>query len=119
MFLEFLKREEMQQTSIRVILDEKGNILDYESTIKGLEYDKSEVIGKNWFDIFIEPEDQSKVLKLFNDNFYSNDLLDKSLWQHITDIKTKDQYHKLIDFENTILVYDNGKKALYLKGVEH
>jgi hypothetical protein len=104
---------------ISVTLDEKGEILDFESTIDGLEYDKSEVIGKSWFDIFIEPNDQNKVLKLFQDNFYSDDLLNKNLWQHITDIKTKDGNHKLIDFENTILVYDNGKKVLYSKGIEH
>jgi PAS domain-containing protein len=107
------------QLYISITLDEKGYILDFESIIEGLKYDKSEVIGKNWFDMFIEPIDQSEVLKLFRDNFYSDDLLNKSLWQHITDIKTKDGHHKLIDFENTILVYDNGKKALYSKGIEH
>jgi PAS domain-containing protein len=102
-----------------IALDDKGKILDFESTIDGLEYEKSEVIGKNWFDMFIEPIDHNKVLKLFQDNFYSDDLLNKSLWQHSTDIKTKDGHHKLIDFENTILVYDNGKKVLYSKGIEH
>ena len=104
---------------ISVTLDDKGEILDFKSTIEGLEYEKSDVIGKNWFDMFIEPEDQSEVLKLFQNNFYSDDLLNKSLWQHITDVKTKDGDHKVIDFENTILVYDNGKKVLYSQGVEH
>jgi PAS domain-containing protein len=104
---------------ISVTLDKKWDILDFDSTIEGLEYDKSEVIGKNWFDMFIEPDDQNKVLQLFQNNFYCNDLLNKNLWQHITDIKTKDGHHKLIDFENTILIYDNGKKVLYSKGVEY
>jgi len=111
--------EERNQFDISVTLDEKGNILDFESTIEGLEYDKKEIVDKNWFDMFIEPDEQNKVFKLFQDNFYSDDLLNKSLWQHSTDIKTKDGHHKLIDFENTILVYDNGKKVLYLKGIEH
>lgn len=107
------------QLYISVTLDEKEIILDFDSTIESLEYDKIEVIGKNWFDMFIERDDQNKVLQLFQNNFYCNDLLNKNLWQHITDIKTKDGHHKLIDFENTILIYDNGKKVLYSKGVEH
>lgn len=102
-----------------VVLDKNAIIMEFYSTIEGIKYDKSEVIGKNWFDIFIEPDEQSIVLKLFRDNFYSDDLLNENLWKHITDIKTNDGHHKLIDFENTILVYDNGKKALFSKGVEH
>ena len=104
---------------IRVILDEKGGILDFDATIEGLEYQKSEVIGKNWFDIFIEPEEQLEILKQFQANFNSENLLDKNLWQHTTDLKTKDGHHKLIDFENTILVYENGKKVLFSNGLEH
>jgi len=108
-----------QPLYISVVLDEQGDILDFESTIEGVEYDKSEVIGRNWFELFIEPDEQSEILKLFKDNFYNDDLLNKSLWKYTTDIKTKDCHHKLIDFENSILIYENGKKALYSKGMEH
>jgi len=104
---------------IAVALDENGNILDFDSTIEELEYEEGEVIGKNWFDIFIKPDNQLEVIKLFKENFYSEDLFNTNLWKHLTEIKTRDGHHKLIDFENSILIYENGKKALYSKGVEY
>jgi len=108
-----------EELYIAVTLDENGNILDFDSTIEELEYEEGEIIGENWFDIFIKPDERNDVFRVFRENFESSDLLNISLWQHITDIKTKDGNHKLIDFENTILICADGKKVLYSKGVEY
>ena len=48
-----------------VILNEKGEIVDFYNTIDGIGWDEKEVIGKNWFDIFIDPVDKEKIFKVF------------------------------------------------------
>ena len=105
----------MQENHIRVVLDQDGMILDFESTVERLK-NKDEIIGQNWFDIFVEFDTKSDSLKLFLNNFYSDLLLTKNLWQHINNMQNKGKNHKLHTLENSILIYDNGKKSLLSKG---
>lgn len=102
-----------------ITLNQEGIIFKFESNIKGLDYQEKDIVGKSWFDIFIEPTEQERFKKLFEDHFHSEDFFNTPLWKHTTDIKTQDGHHKLIDFENTILIYPDGRKALYMLGLEY
>ncbi len=99
---------------IIVILDENGTIIDFESTIEPFCNDK-EVIGKNWFDTFINPHDKEKIFTVFLEILQGND---KAYQTYKNDIFCKDGTHRLIDFYNR-LVTKNGKKYTFSFGIEH
>ncbi len=84
--------------TIIVTLDEKKTILtfnEYASKITG--YKKEEVIGKNWFDIFIENEIKDEIL-----GFYElTKKLHKS--EKINAIVCKDGSKKIIEWKNSVI----------------
>lgn len=104
---------------LNVILNQNGIILSFESTIEELEYAQDEVLGKNWFDIFIEPTDRNEMFQLFIECFYSDKFLEKKLELHTNDVRTKNGHHKLIDFENEMVLSHTGEKFIFVKGIEH
>jgi len=100
---------------IMVILDHNGNIVEFESTLEPFCHNPKEVIGKNWFDIFIDPNDREKIFNVFLEILKGND---KAYQTYKNDIYCKDGTHRLIDFYNR-LVTKNGKKYTFSFGVEH
>ncbi len=98
-----------------VILDEKGNIVDFYSTIDSIGYKPEEVIGKNWFDIFIDPVDKEKIYHVFQEILKGNDQDYKT---YKNDITCKDGRHIFIDFYNK-LITKNGKRYTFSVGLEH
>ena len=98
-----------------VILNEKGEIVDYYSTINTIGYEPKEVIGKNWFNIFIDPVDKEKVYTVFQEIIKGND---RNYETYKNDITCKDGRHIFIDFYNK-LVTKNGKKYTFSVGLEH
>ena len=106
----------IEKNIIKVILDENAIILDFECTFSSLEcYTKEEVVGKNWFEIFIEPNDNNDVKKVFLEAFTNK----TTSWKtHSNDVLCKDGTHKLIDFENSITPYGDTKVIISL-GREH
>ncbi|BCD62817.1 HTH-type transcriptional regulator, bacterioopsin transcriptional activator and related proteins [Nitratiruptor sp. YY08-26] len=98
-----------------VVLDEMGNIVEFHNEIEGLGYDEEEVIGKNWFDTFINPNDRQKVFHVFCEIIAGND---KNYETYNNDILCKNGTHKFIDFYNK-LITKNGKKYTFSVGLEH
>lgn len=104
-----------QKESLNVVLDSNATIIDIESNIRELIIDKREVVGKNWFDAFIETTDRDKVMKVFSGLL--NGETDK--WKtHHNDIKCENGKHLFLDFENEVVV-ENEKKRVISKGVLH
>ena len=100
---------------IKVILDKNGIIVEFKSTLRGLQYTKEEVIGKNWFDTFIANNDKEEILKVFNDLFNNQ----TEVWETCNnDIRCKGGGHLYIDFTNDIITI-NGEKYVYSFGVEY
>ena len=103
------------QHYIKVVLDKNATIVKFECTLRDVKPDSTDVIGKNWFDTFIDNKDKETVFKVFTN------LLN---WQTATwktyenDIKCLDGKHKFIDFENEIIIKD-GEKFISSYGVEH
>lgn len=100
---------------ISALLDENATILEFESTLNVDCHNKNDVIGKNWFDMFIDSRDYESVMKVFKSFFYK----DEKTWEtYANDIKCKDGKHILIDFKNSIEIRD-GKKYISSIGTEH
>lgn len=103
------------KSSITVVLNSKAIIIDIKSDIIELKFEKEEVIGKNWFDIFIEPSDRDKVMEVFNALINGET---KKWHTHSNDIKSQDGKHLFLDFENETYT-ENGETYILSKGVLH
>lgn len=100
---------------IKGVLDENAIIKEFESTLKVECHNSSGVIGKNWFDVFIDSRDHEKVMGVFKSLFDK----DEKKWEtYANDIKCKNGTHILIDFKNSIEIID-GKRYISFIGTEH
>lgn len=100
---------------IRAVLDENAIILEFESTLGVNCYKSEDVVGKNWFEVFIDSRDYENVMSVFKSLFFE----DEKKWNtYANDITCKNSKHVLIDFKNSIDIID-GKKRLSFIGTEH
>jgi len=92
-----------------VWLDEGAIIIDFNdiaSKVSG--YTRDEVVGKNWFELFIQEENIVDVLMVFN-NLFRNDSLS---WKHTNEIVCKDGSIKTLKWKNQIVVDKREKHKL-------
>ena len=99
-----------------VSLDSGAIIIDFNdkaSEISG--YKREEVIGKNWFEIFIPNEDMVEILEVFSNLFYGKNLH----WEYTNDIVCKDGKIKTIKWNNKIILDKNkNHRLIYSLGTE-
>lgn len=97
-----------------VTLDVNANIIDFggkASSISG--FSASDVLGKNWFEVFIPEKDLDGILTVFK-GFLNGDL---SFWEHKNEITCKDGSKCLIQWKNTLRRDpDNNPIAVYSEG---
>ncbi len=105
----------MSKTSyIKVILDANATVVYFECTLLEEQYRQDEVIGKNWFTLFISKEDTVAVMEVFHGLFQ-----DMQVWEsYKNDIICKDGHQKYLDFHNQIFIRD-GEKYINSVGIEH
>jgi len=87
------------ENTFYVVLDTHANIIAFEglaSSISG--YTASEVIGRNWFELFIPESNLEEMLNVFN-GFLDGDL---SFWEYENEITCKDGTHQLIRWKNAL-----------------
>ncbi|NOQ30419.1 MAG: PAS domain S-box protein [Helicobacteraceae bacterium] len=95
-----------QDNKFIVSLDSGAVIVEFNEIAEQVSgYSKEEVMGKNWFNIFIPDSDLVEVLYVFNDLFYGTNIT----WENINDIKCKDTQIKTFKFENNIIKDKHGK----------
>ena len=97
-----------------VILDDRANIVEIEITLENAQYKPEELIGKNWFEIFIDTAYEGTIKKVFEEVLAGSG----SYTTYENDIVCKDGSHKFIDFHNTVFEKD-GKKFVKSIGIEH
>ncbi len=110
---ELQRQRELMQKYLNIIgdivvaLNEKGEIiLVNEKACLILEYDKKELIGKNWFDICVPLHQRKEILATFK-LLMSGSL---NLVEHVENlIVTKSGKGKLISWRNTVLTDEEGK----------
>lgn len=81
------------------LLDKSAMIVEFNdhSNISG--YTAEEVVGKNWFDVFIYEQDKLEVLSVFSSFFYG----EQPHWVYDNCIVCKDGTKKLIQFNNNLI----------------
>ena len=105
----------MKKEYIEVTLNSSAEIIKFKNTFSDLGYTEKDVIGKNWFNLFIDENNTIEVLEVFSSLF----LKDSKNWKtYKNDIKCKNGSHKSIDFSNE-MVDINGEKFMKFRGVEH
>ncbi|WP_300369215.1 PAS domain-containing protein [Hydrogenimonas sp.] len=97
-----------------VILDDRATIVDIDITLENVQYEPTELIGKNWFEIFIDTAYEETIKKVFEEVLAGSG----SYTTFENDILCKDGTHKYIDFHNTVFEKD-GKKFVKSIGIEH
>ena len=91
--------------TVIVTLDSKANIVTFNKYAEKLTgYKKEEVVGKNWFDIFITKEDKGIIPRVFKDVI--NKMPESS--QHENFILTKNNSKRLISWSNNLLRNSSG-----------
>jgi PAS domain S-box-containing protein len=100
--------------TVEVKLDAGAEIVSFNtraSEISG--YAPGEVIGKNWFKIFIQPKDLVAVLKVFEDVFLGKNMH----WEFENKIRTKDGKSIPMHWQNEMLLDERGRRQyIYSKG---
>lgn len=106
----------INQDVFSVSLDAGAIIIDFSETASKISgYTKTEVIGKNWFEIFIPESDLVEMLKVFTDLFHGSN----QHWEYTNIITCKDGSSKKIKWINNILKDDRNRPTLiYSLGVE-
>ncbi len=100
---------------LKVVLDKDATIVEFECTLRDVKVNSFDVIGKNWFDTFINVNDIEKVLITFNDLLNNQ----TGKWKtYKNDVRCMDGSHKFIDFTNEVIVKD-GEKFISSYGVEY
>lgn len=101
--------------NMNVILDEEGTIVDFHCDLIDVEYTESELLGKNWFEIFIDVADKEKAKTIFLRLL----LAQEGEWATCeNDISCKNSDHKFMIFHNQLL-YIDGKKYIKCVGIEY
>ena len=107
----------MEKNKIIVVSLDSGALIvefnEYAQELTG--YSKDDVIGKNWFEIFIPDSNMVEVLEVFRGVFSG----DKQYWEFTNDITLKDGTKKMIKWNNAIIKDENNRaKYIYSLGVE-
>ncbi len=100
---------------LKVILDEEATIIVFECDLFEGKYMPEEVIGKNWFETFIDAQDREKMKSVFKQFIHGQG----KEWQTFeNDIVCKSGRYKLLDFNNQLFEKD-GVQYVNSIGIEH
>jgi len=90
-----------------VSLDQGAIIIDFnEFASKLTGYSLKEVIGKNWFEIFIKPSNMIEILDVFTGLLNGNNMY----WEHTNEIICKDNRKITLKWTNKIVVDEKNKQ---------
>jgi hypothetical protein len=99
---------------IRVLLDEEATIVEFECTLLDVTSNYSDMVGKNWFDTFIDVVDKQEIQKIFYNTIHEKN----GKWTTYKNDLQIDSGHRFIDFENEVIMIEN-KKYILCIGTEH
>jgi two-component system cell cycle sensor histidine kinase/response regulator CckA len=92
--------------AIILTLDKDANITIFNHFAEQITgYKKEEVIGKNWFDVFIQAKDKPKIPEVFDQILRQM----PEVSRYVNSIICKNDELRLIEWQNTILKNDKGE----------
>jgi len=89
----------MKEKRFSGLLDSSAVIVEFRDNSKMTGYSSNELIGKNWFEVFIPDGDLIEMLEVFSGLFYSSN----QHWVYENDLICKDGTKKTFHFNNNIL----------------
>ena len=98
---------------LKTVLDNNATIIEFECSIRDVNLDPKDIIGENWFDIFIDNVDKENVLKVFNGLFENT-----KKWETYKNDIIMGNQHKFINFSNEIII-KNGEQFISSIGTEY
>ena len=101
---------------LMVTLDSRGDIVFFDDLSNILGYNRSEVINKNWYEIFINKEDIEKISNLFLKLFENGNI--KEIEPHRNELRTKDGRYILMNFNNTMFKNEDGELFVRANGIQ-
>jgi len=102
--------ENIVETANTIVLtvDPAGTIVTFNKYAEVLTgYDKGEVVGRNWFDIFIPAEEKQPIMQTFAEIFANK----SHSMSHENTIVTKEGSHHLISWSNNVIRDNTGKES--------
>ena len=98
-----------------VSLDCDANIIDINDIALNLSgYSKKQLIGKNYFDIFITPEDKDEIVKVFSNVLSGHN----NYWKHKNNIILKDGTLHCLNWSNALVTdKDENVKTIHAFGI--
>ena len=94
-------------------LDSIANIVSFNDPDKITGYSSEEIIGKNWFTVFIPFQNTIEIMKVFQDTFNDSTVH----WEYKNNIRHKDGSEIRISFKNTKLFNENNiQEFIYSEG---
>jgi PAS domain S-box-containing protein len=118
MIKEKIFEDQLMDTSnaMVVVLDENANILRFNKSAQTLTgYDKYEVLGKNWFSVFIPIEKHKDMKKVFKQLVRNNIESGK---QYENQITLKDGSERMVSWRNSVTVDQDGKPIVLSFGID-
>jgi len=103
------------ENTFYVVLDTHANIIVFEGLATSISgYTASEVMGKNWFEVFIPEGNLQEMLSVFN-GFLGGNL---SFWEYDNEITCKDGSHQLIRWKNSLRRGNDGSPvSIHSEGI--
>lgn len=99
---------------MKILLDKDATIIEFNCSLDGIN-SNIDVVGKNWFDNFIDSENKEEIIKVFKKVLNDHNLNE---WKtHVNPIKI-DNNMKVIEFRNQTLI-KNGERFVHSLGIEH
>lgn len=90
----------MDKIELSGLLNKDATIIEFNDHMNITGYIAEEVIGKNWFDIFINESNMLEVRQVFSSFLYG----DEPHWTYDNYITCKDGTKKLLSFNNNIIL---------------
>lgn len=100
--------------SIILYLTKDGTVMFYQDKSNILGFSKEEVVGKKWFNKFIEMEEKIEIEELFNSVLID----DFKYKRHTNNVRTKNDKYKRINFLNDRLEIAGGEIVIKSEGWE-
>ena len=89
----------MNKNTFSALLDSAATIVTFNDKTKMTGYSSAELIGKNWFEVFIPDSNIVEILEVFSNIFISNN----PNWSYENELVCKDGTKQIFRFENSLL----------------
>jgi len=95
----------MDKIELSGLLNKDAKIIEFNDRMNITGHTTEQVIGKNWFDIFINESNMLEIRQVFSSFFCA----DEPHWTYDNCITCKDGKKKLLRFNNNIILNEEGK----------